>query len=129
MIGKQSIYYALGILAYAVAKSDGEIQIEERVKLDEIIQRELGFNLDFQYAEIIFQLLEKEDSNYESVYSWAIEELKKGRHVINETIKVQLVKVLQEIAEAFGPVTNEELKIITQFKKDLKMIGSDHFIK
>ena len=129
VIGKQSIYYALGILAYAVAKSDGEIQYEEREKLSEIIKRELEHNLDFQYAEIIFQLLEKEDSKYENVYNWALEELNKGRHFLTTEIRNQMIEVLQDIANAFGTVTIEESNIIEQFKKDLKIIASGDFLK
>jgi uncharacterized tellurite resistance protein B-like protein len=129
MIGKQSIYYALGILAYAVAKSDGEIQFEEREKLAEIIERELEHNLDFQYAEIIFELLEKENRQYENVYNWALEELKKGRHFLSPEIKTQLVGVLKDIARAFGSMTIEESNIIDRFEKDLESIGSDHYFK
>ena len=129
MVGKQSIYYALGILAYAVAKSDGEIQLEEREKLTQIIKRELEHDLDFQYAEIIFQLLEQENANYENVYNWALEELKKGRHFLSPKIKSQLIGVLQDIAMAFGSVTIEESNIIDRFERDLKLIGSDHFFK
>ena len=129
MVGKQSIYYALGILAYAVAKSDGEIQFEEREKLAEIIERELEHNLDFQYAEIIFELLEKDNSKYDNVYNWAIQELKKGRHFLSPEIKSQLIGVLQDIAKAFGSVTIEESNIIERFEKDLKLIGSDHYFK
>ena len=129
MIGKQSIYYALGILAYAVAKADGEIQREEREKLSFIVEKELEHNLDFQYAEIIFQLLEKDDSKYNSVYDWAILELKKGRHFLSPKIKDNMINVLQEIAKAFENVTIEESTIIEKFKNDLKSIGSDHFIK
>ena len=129
MVGKQSIYYALGILAYAVAKSDGEIQFEEREKLAEIIEKELEHNLDFQYAEIIFELLEKDNSKYDNVYSWAIQELKKGRHFLSPQIKSQLIGVLQDIAKAFGSMTIEESNIIERFEKDLKLIGSDHYFK
>ena len=116
-------------MAYAVAKSDGEVQFEEREKLTQIIERELEHNLDFQYAEIIFQLLEQENSEYESVYNWAIEELKKGRHFLSPEIKSQLIGVLQDIAMAFGSVTIEESNIIDRFERDLELIGSDNFFK
>ena len=33
MDAKQHLYYALGALAYAVAKSDGKVQAEEREKI------------------------------------------------------------------------------------------------
>ena len=129
MEGKQNIYYALGILAFAVAKSDGTIQQEEKDKLFEIVEREISHSIDFEYAEIIFQLLERDQLGYENTYSWAIEELKKGRHYLSPEIKEKMVETLKQIAMSFDKVSSEESDIIIRFKKDIEKIGSDHYLK
>jgi len=127
--GKQSIYYALGILAYAIAKSDGEIQKEEKDKLFEIVKKELEHNINFEYAEIIFLLLEKDNIGFESTYGWAIEELKKGRHYLSPEIKQKMIETLKQVANSFEKVNSLEFDIINKFKKDLETIGSDHYLK
>jgi uncharacterized tellurite resistance protein B-like protein len=122
MEGKQIVYYALGILAYAVAKSDGEIQVEEKDRLNEILEKELDHNLDFQYAEIIFQLLDQDGTKLSNVYEWAMTELKKGRHYLDEESKKKMIFVMREVSRAFGSVTSEESGMIRQFEEDLKSL-------
>lgn len=129
MEAKQNIYYALGILAYAIAKSDGEVQDEEREEINRIANDEMGYAIDFQYADIIFQLLERDKLGFENVYEWAIRELKKGRHYLSPEIKQQLISTIEKIAEAFDGISQEENSIITRFKNDLENIGSDHYLK
>ena len=124
MEGKQNLYYALGILAFAVAKADGVIQNEEEKKLFEIVKTETDHDMDFQYAEIIFQLLEKDSVGMDHVYDWAMDELNKGRHSLTTDIKNKMIEVLYKIADAFDHITDEEEKIILRFKNDLKTMGS-----
>lgn len=129
MEAKQNIYYALGILAYAIAKSDGKIQEEEKKKLFEIIQKEMDHDIDFEYAEIIFQLLERDQYGFERTYSWAISELKKGRHYLSPDIKKKMVETVRQIALSFDKISDEEAEIINRFKNDLENIGSDRYLK
>lgn len=129
MEAKQNIYYALGILAYAIAKADGKVQLEEREKLFEIVKREANHSIDFQYAQIIFQILEKDKPGYRNTYHWAINELKKGRHYLSPEIKEKMIHTLKEIAMSFNLISEEEKSIINQFKIDLESIGSDHYLK
>ena len=129
MEGKQNIYYALGILAYGLAKCDGKIQREEKDLLFEIVEKEMDHNIDFEYAEIIFQLLERDNLGFDKTYSWAIEELKKGRHYLSPEIKSKMIRTLERIAEVFDKVSQGELNIIEKFKKDLEKIGSEHYLK
>ena len=129
MEARQNIYYALGILAYALAKSDGKIQHEEKEKLFEIVKKEIDHNIDFEYAEIIFQLLERDKMGFEQTYSWALEELKKGRHYLSPEIKKNMITTLEQIAISFDKVSNEEENFIDRFKIDIENIGSDHYLK
>ena len=129
MEGKQNIYYALGILAFAIAKSDGKINWQEKEKLFEIVNREMDHDIDFEYAEIIFQLLERDNLGFDRTYKWAIEELKKGRHYLSPEIKSKMIDTIEQIALAFDKVSNEESDIIERFKKDIETIGSDNYLK
>lgn len=129
MEAKQNIYYALGILAYAIAKADGKIQVQERERLFEIVKKESNHSIDFEYAEIIFQILERDNLGYRNTYQWAINELIKGRHYLSPEIKEKMIHTLNEIALAFNLISKEEKSIINQFKIDLESIGSDHYLK
>ena len=112
MEGKQNIYYALGILAFAIAKSDGKIQPEEKEKLFEIVNKEMGHDIDFEYAEIIFQLLERDNPGFDKTYRWAIEELDKGRHYLSPEIKQKMVDTIEQIAISFNKLSSQEEDII-----------------
>ena len=93
------------------------------------MKKETNHDIDFQYAEIIFQLLEKDNTGLDHVYDWAMEEMNKGRHYLTPEIKNKMIGVLYKIADAFDHITAEEEKIIHRFKDDLKTLGSSHFIK
>ena len=129
MEARQTIYYALGILAYAIAKSDGDIHDEEKERLFDIVQKEMNHNIDFEYAEIIFQLLDRDKVGIDKTYNWAIEELKKGRHYLSPEIKKKMIVTLEQIALSFDKISGEEKAIIDRFKNDLEKIGSDHYLK
>ena len=129
MEARQNIYYALGILAFAIAKSDGKINWEEKEKLFEIVKREMDHDIDFEYAEIIFQLLERDNLGFEKTYNWAIDELQKGRHYLSPEIKQKMIDTVEQIARAFDKVSSEEKDIIDRFKKDIQTIGSDNYLK
>jgi uncharacterized tellurite resistance protein B-like protein len=123
MGGKQELYHALGELAYAVAKSDGEIQAEEKIKLHEIIEFETRHHdIDFKIVEISFNLMTHENLNIESVYKWSISELKKHKFFLTEDMKVGFVSIIEKVAHAFNKVTNKEQDLITRLRKDLELI-------
>ncbi|MEQ8323147.1 MAG: TerB family tellurite resistance protein [Vicingaceae bacterium] len=123
MEGERGLYYSLGILAYAVAKADGSIQKEEKDKLGSILQKEFRHKPDFDYAEIIFQLLTKEDAGIARVYDWAFSEIKRNRHSLTEEMKVKMVRVMREVAMSFRPVTEEETAVIEKFVKDIAAVS------
>lgn len=129
MDGKQNIYYALGILSYAIAKADGKVQQEEKDKLHEIVRKEVDHNIDFEYAEIIFQLLENQKIGFEKTYVWALAEFKKGRHYLTPELKEQIIEVIVQLAKAFDHITSEEVQLIERFERDIKNIGSPHSLE
>lgn len=96
----QRIYYAIGLLAYSVAKADGEIQKEEKERLQNILLEEFknGY-ADTDISEIIFEILRKDKQNYETAYNWAINELKVCSHKLTPEIKLHLLAVWLPSAE------------------------------
>ena len=120
MDSKQNLYYALGIFAYAVAKADGVVQHEEKEELHKIVSDNLDHDMDFQYVEIIFSILQKDKPGFEDVHKWALEALEQGKYHLTYEIKDQFITVLKKVAEAFPPTTPEENELIQIFIQELK---------
>jgi uncharacterized tellurite resistance protein B-like protein len=123
MQGKENLYYALGEIAYAVAKADGTVQREERQKIHDIMVKEIAcHNNNFSVSEIIFHILKKQDMKWETVYNWGIKQMKLYNHYLTDDMKVDFVAVIEKIAHAFDSVTIEEENVIEKFRKDIKEI-------
>ena len=55
----QSLYYAMGEIAYAVASADGEVQKEERLRFHSIVAAELRCDhYGFDISGIVFQIMD-----------------------------------------------------------------------
>jgi uncharacterized protein YtpQ (UPF0354 family) len=120
MDSKQSLYYALGIFSYAVAKADGVVQFEEKEELHKIVMEEIDHNMDFQYVEIIFQLLQKDKAGFDDVHKWALDALEQGKYHLTEDIKQQFINVLLKVAASFPPKTDEEHQLINTFIQEIR---------
>jgi len=125
MDSNQHLYYALGILAYAVAKADGKVQLEEKHMIHEIVSNEIDHNLNFNYAEIIFDLLQKDDRSFDQVYEWALNEMEMSKHQFTDSMKTEFVNVINKMAAAFPPNSEEEQALINQFEQDLKKLKTN----
>jgi uncharacterized tellurite resistance protein B-like protein len=126
MTSTQNLHYAMGQLAFAVAFSDGQVQKEEREKFDNIISAELrSKNYDFDVSDIIFKILDKEKHDVETVYNWAMHEIKLNSHYLSPVLKQTFIIIMEKIAKAFPPVTGEESKLIERFKNDIESIIGD----
>ncbi len=122
----QNLHYALGELAYAIAKADGEIQEEERQKFHNIVAAELRCKeYDFDISGIIFRIMEKDKRDVATTYNWAMKEVKLNSHYLSPELKQRFIKVMEKIAKAFAPLTNEEKNILERFKKDIEPIIGD----
>ena len=123
MEGKENLYYALGQLAYAVAMADGAIQHDEKEKLQAIVAEGIKHHeVDYNIAQIIFSVLDREKMDLETSYNWAIKDFKKYKIFLNDQIKADFIKVLEDVAESFESVSKEEKSIINRFKKDINAI-------
>lgn len=120
MDSKQSLYYALGIFTYAVAKADGVVQNEEKEELQKIVSEELDHNMDFQYVEIIFKILQKDKAGFQDVHKWALDALEQGKYHLTNDIKEQFIKVMKRVADSFPPKTKEEHELINTFIQEIR---------
>ncbi|HYG51997.1 MAG TPA: hypothetical protein VD905_13895 [Flavobacteriales bacterium] len=121
MDAKQHLFYGLGQVAYAVAQADGKIQRQEREKLHDMLTDEFTkIDTDYGYADIIFQLLEKEHMDFEHSYKWGIDAIKLGSHKLNSKLKWDFTDILFKVAAAYPPSTRSEEEIIFRFIKDIK---------
>jgi len=120
MDAKQHLYYALGQLAYAVAKADGVVQSEERELLHSIVMEQMdNHQEDFDYSMIIFEVLSKDKPSYETTYKWAMDSMALGSHYLTTELKEKFMNVIIAVAKAMPPITLEEQDIINRFKADL----------
>lgn len=123
----ENLHYAIGQLAYAVAKADGKIQKEERQKFHNIVAAELRCNdYGFNVSDIIFKIMDKE--NYPSTkdaYEWAMNQIKLNSHYLSPQLKQTFIQVMRKIAESFPPVTAEEMQLLKKFEEDIAPIHGD----
>lgn len=122
----ENIHYAIGELAYAIAKIDGRVNPEERKKFEQIVLT--GFrhkNYNYDVSDIIFKILDKDKRDPQTVYNWAMHELKTNSHYLSPELKDCAIKIMKSIAEAFPPVTHEEDALFQRFVKDIEPLKGD----
>lgn len=122
----ENLHYAIGQLAFAVAFSDGKVQKEESEKFHKIVLEELNNkSYDFDVSDIIFQVMEKDKMDSNTVYDWVMKEIKTNSHYLSPELKNKFISVIERIASAYPPITKEESNIINRFKKDIEQINGD----
>lgn len=121
MEGIQFLYYALGELCYCCAKADGKINREEKISLHNMVINELkSNNLNFDFSEIIFQVLENSDESVNFSYNSAIDMIKKHNLLFSNELKNKFISILKNIALAYPPFSIEEENFIEKVTKDLE---------
>lgn len=123
----ENLHYALGQIAYAIARADGEVQKEERQKFFSIMEAELkGENYNFDIALIIFQVMDKDHNNsVEDTYHSAMKQIRLNCCYLNPSLKATFITVLEKVANAFPPITIEESLLLDRFKKDIEPLNGD----
>ena len=122
----ENLHYAIGQLACAVAFADGKIQKEEWKKFHDIVVEELkDKNYGFDVSDIVFQIMEKDRMDTNTLYDWAIKEIQTNSHYLSPELKLKFISVIEKVASAYPPVTYSESAIITKFKKDIETIQGD----
>jgi uncharacterized tellurite resistance protein B-like protein len=113
-------------LAYAVAMADGHVDLKEKQEFHDIVAAELRcHDYDFNISDIIFRIMDKDTTDSETTYNWAMKEIKLNSHYLSPHLKKTFIKVIEKIAKAYAPVTEEEKNILERFKKDIEPINGD----
>lgn len=122
----ENLHYAIGQLAFAVAYADGNIQKEEHECFQHIVVDELkNDDFSFDVSAIVFQILEKDKIDSDTLYDWAMKEIKINSHYLSPNLKEKFVSVMEKVAKAYPPVTKSETNIIERFKRDINKIHGD----
>lgn len=126
MTPTENLHYAIGEMAYAIARADGAVQKEERQKFHDIVAAELrmkdqGFNI----SDIIFKIMDKDKTSTKDAYDWAIGQIRVNSHYLSPQLKETFIKVIEKVAKAYAPVTIDETDIIEKFKKDIAPLKGD----
>ena len=122
----ENLHYAIGELAYAVARTDGKVQKEEQKKFHDIVTAELRCkDYDFDVSDIIFQLMEKDKTDTETSYKWGMNQIKINSHYLSPELKQTFITVMEKIAKAYPPVTINEKDLIEKFKAEIAPIHGD----
>lgn len=123
MEAREHLFYGLGIVAFAVARADGEIQPAERQELHDIItQWSSQIDSDFDISEIIFSVLKKSKPRLNEGFETGMKYIRLGENHLNEGLKEKFVFLIRDIAHAFPPVTVGEEQIIRRFEAALAQL-------
>ena len=123
MHGIENLYYALGEMAYAIAKADGIVQTEERKVIHEIVLEEIKqHDLDFDFAETIFMILEKDDSDADTSFKWAMQEFEENKLHLTPELVNKFIRVADRIAEAFDIPSDREDLLLARFKSAIRKL-------
>lgn len=125
MDAREHIYYALGEVAYAAAKIDGVVQGQERNKIHEIVEAETAHHdVDFDIAEIIFHVLNKDNADPNESYASALKEFEAHKRFITADMAIDFIAFVEKIAIAFNSYDPDERAFVGRFRRDLmKIVG------
>jgi uncharacterized tellurite resistance protein B-like protein len=122
----ENLHYALGELAYAIARADGRVQEPERKKFHDIVAAEIRCgDCNFDLSDIIFQIMDKEDLDTNTAYEWAMREIRLNSHYLSPEMKKTFMCVMEKVAKAFPPVVPVERSLMDRFRKDIEHIAGD----
>ena len=117
----ENLHFAIGEIAYAVAMSDGKLQKEEEEQFNAIIYTELHkHHYGFNVADIIFKIISADKTDSDTSYHWGIKTLQENALYLSPELKQTFISVIEKIAQAFPSKGGNELRLLSQFKKDME---------
>lgn len=123
MDARDHLFYGFGYVAYALALADGAVQYQEHNAIHSAIEKAMKeFTYEFTLADIAFQVLEEEHFDVKTAYRIGLKNMHLGNDHLTDEYRSKFVKVLEEIAESYPPVTTDEQHLVDQFKEDIKTV-------
>ena len=125
MSPRQQLCYALGELAYAVARIDGEVVKEEREKLHKIISEELSpVDYNFEISKIIFEMVDKQRKDAETVYNDAVETIQCYSDSFDRDLRLTFLRTLEKMERASPPIANTQKELLQRFRYEIKQLSN-----
>ena len=130
MIYKQ-FYAELGKLLYAIADIDGVITLEEKKKLQHIVQNELApieqhedaFGSDVaHYTEMEFDFLDELVADAEAAFDSFIGFIELHHIAFDSNLKKVSMHIVKELANAYRGKNKKEIKLIEKLKEKLEIL-------
>jgi len=113
-----NLYIGFGSAAYALVKTDGQLQHEASIKSRLVLVEQLHGHLAMQS----FQLREHDQTPAEEAYQIALRYFSTHRRDLHIEVKNFFVKLLKNIARADDHISRKETAFINRFQRDLHKI-------
>ncbi len=122
----ENLYYALGEMIYALAASDSKIQLEEKENLQRILSQEFFPKTPpVDVSEIVFRLFEKDKVSVKDAFEFGTKQFKMNSNYLSPEMKKHFIRIMQNVAHSYPPVTSEEREIVNRFQEFLVGIEGD----
>ena len=123
-------YTALGQLVYAIAKADGSIQTDEKVKIFHFVisqivdlEKESGGTgknaLEAFNTEREFHRLKKENATVQEAYNGFVDFLEKNKQHCDDKLKKTCLDIMEKVAMAYNGIEDSEKAIIEKIKEKI----------
>ncbi|CCH01356.1 hypothetical protein FAES_3348 [Fibrella aestuarina BUZ 2] len=112
------LYIGLGSLIYALAKVDGNFQLDEMQTAKEILAKEPHGEL----ALYALMLREEYDETVEEAYAFAMRRFSSQRDQFDKPTQKRFLDLLQRIANAHDDVSRKEQALIDRFRRDARRL-------
>jgi uncharacterized tellurite resistance protein B-like protein len=117
-MAQQDLYIGLGSMAYALAKSDGCLQAEERNALQGVMHGE-------PYGEIALYVLDLKNqykATVEEAYQFAFRRFSQNRRELDQETKTRFHRILKHVAAAHNGTSGKEKDLLRRFQRDLNRL-------
>lgn len=126
MTPTENLHYAIGELAYAIARADGTIHNEERRKFHDIVVTELEkHDYQFNISDIIFQVMDRSGISANDAYNWAMKQIRMNSHYLSPELKAAFISIAEKIAKAYKGISQKEKVLIDKFRTDIAPLNGD----
>ncbi|MBK7818140.1 MAG: hypothetical protein IPJ60_11790 [Sphingobacteriaceae bacterium] len=97
MTPTENLHYAIGELAYAIARADGEVQKEERKKFEAIVAAEMRCkDYGFDVSDIIFKIMDRDKTSATEAYDSAMKQVRTNSHYLSPELKKAFINVIEK---------------------------------